>query len=54
MITKTDFDARYEVRETGRGFGLWDKTDGCFIGRHGIERSRVEQMRAFLRQHCEA
>lgn len=54
MQTKADFDARYVVRESGRGFGMWDKAEGKFVGRHGIERHRVEQMRAFARQHCEA
>lgn len=51
-MTKDDFDKRYHVRPAGRGFGLWDRQDECFTGRHGIERYRVEQMRAFMRQHC--
>lgn len=52
MTSKTAFDARYTVRPSGRGFGLWDRQEGRFTGRHGIERYRIEQRRAFMRQHC--
>ena len=52
-MTKSEFDARYRVIESGRGFGLWDTLERKFEGRHGVEHYRIEGMRAFIRQHCE-
>lgn len=49
--TKADFDARYTVRESGGGYGMWDRREQRFTGRHPLPLWRARSVLEFCRQH---
>ncbi len=53
-MTKAQFDATYRIIRMPFGFGLYDMEKMRFTKCINPDRAKVEQVRATIRQYCEA